>query len=72
MTDKPTKPEPKKILILECADCGHELNRTDPLTKYDAYIASMNARFNAGKCPNGCRSTFSDLNLNTKITEISA
>lgn len=60
------------ILILKCADCGAELNRTPALTQEDAAHARIFSAFAGGKCPKGCRSTFSDLNINTTIAEIPA
>lgn len=56
-----------KVLILQCNDCGLELNRSNPLTDEEVPKAKLFSGFAAGPCPNGCRSTFSDLNLNTKI-----
>lgn len=66
--------EPTKvILVLKCRDCGTELNRSDrPLTEEQARQARLNSAFAAGPCPKGCRSTFSDLNINTIIEEIPA
>ena len=60
----------KKIFILRCNDCGAELNRTEPLDEQAQSTARINSAFAAGACPNGCRSTFSDLNINTRIEEI--
>ena len=65
-------PERKVILVLSCADCEKELDRTDPLTKKQATMARVASGLNSVKCPNGCRSTFSDCNWNTRITEIQA
>lgn len=62
----------KKIAILSCADCGHELNRSIPFEAKDEGKVRMTSGFASGKCPKGCRSTFSDLNLNTKIKIIDA
>jgi hypothetical protein len=59
----------KVILILRCADCGQELNRTPPLTREEANTARVFSAMAAGRCPNGCRSTFSDLNINTRVEE---
>jgi len=61
-----------KVLVLKCRDCGRELNRTEPLTEEQASHARITSAFAAGACPNGCRSTFSDLNINTEIEEIEA
>lgn len=54
-------------LTIHCADCGAELNRTPPLTDEQAAEARVFSAFAAGRCPNGCRSTFTDLNINTRI-----
>jgi hypothetical protein len=59
-----------KILVLKCRDCGRELNRTAALTAEEASKARIYSVFAAAACPNGCRSTFSDLNINTEIEEI--
>ena len=61
-----------KILILKCADCGTELNRTVPLANDEVYKAKINSAFAGRQCPNGCRFTFKDLNINTRIEEIEA
>ena len=61
-----------KILILRCADCGAELNRTKPVTANEADRARIHSAFAAGRCPHGCRSTFTDLNINTRIEEVAA
>lgn len=63
---------PLVILVLRCADCGQELNRTRPLTPDEAAFARVNSAMVAGRCPKGCRSTFSDLNINTRIEEFPA
>lgn len=59
----------KIVLIMRCADCGEELNRTGPLTQEQAARARILSAFAGGKCPKGCRSTFSNLNINTVIDE---
>ena len=54
-----------------CGDCGTEMNSTVEMTaeeiRKDWTRLVMSSGFNAGKCPNGCRSTFSDLNINTDL-----
>lgn len=60
--------QPKKLKIAKvfCRDCGEVLNETVPFPGEEVgkvLISSVNA---AGPCPRGCRSTFTDLNLNTK------
>lgn len=67
-----TQAEAKVILIMRCNDCGAELNRTNPLNPRDVASARLFSAFAGGKCPCGCRSTFSDLNINTRIEEIPA
>jgi len=61
--------EQKYVLVLRCRDCGAELNRTHPLTKQETSHARVASGFAGRPCPNGCRSTFSDLNINTRIDE---
>lgn len=56
-----------KIAILKCGECGAELNRSVPFEEKDESKVRLTSGFAAGPCPKGCRSTFSDLNLNTKI-----
>lgn len=56
-------------LTIHCAECGRELNRTVPLTDDQKSFARVSSGLAAGPCPNGCRSTFTDLNLNTRIQE---
>ena len=66
----------KYIVRLLCADCGKELNRSKEMTGKEIcdnwVMIVMGSGFNAGKCKKGCRSTFSDLNINTdfKITKV--
>lgn len=52
---------------LRCADCGAVLNETIPVSDADKAICAITSGFVAGQCPNGCRSTFSDMNINTKL-----
>lgn len=56
-----------RIAIIHCADCGKELNRSIPFEKQDEAKVRMTSGFAAGPCPEGCRSTFSDLNINTRV-----
>lgn len=64
-----------KVFLL-CADCDQKLNETVELTANEIYKdwgrITMGAGFNAGNCPNGCRSTFSDLNINTRQKVVDA
>jgi len=54
--------------ILRCRDCGTEVNRTRLLTEQEKGQAALFSAFAAGHCPKGCRSTFSDLNINTTLS----
>lgn len=56
-----------KIAILTCTDCGTELNRSHPFKPEEEGTIRLTSGLVAGKCPKGCRSTFSDLNLNTDL-----
>lgn len=56
-----------KQAILKCGDCHMELNRSEPFIPEDESKVRMTSGMAAGPCPRGCRSTFSDLNLNTSI-----
>lgn len=56
-----------KIAILKCNDCGKELNRSIPFEDADESKVRNTSVFSGGPCPNGCRSTFRDLNINTNI-----
>ena len=62
----------KKIAILKCRDCKCELNRSKPYEDKHEGKVVVSSAFAAGPCPNGCRSTFKDLNLNTEIERIDA
>ena len=53
--------------ILKCKDCGAELNRAEHVPEGEKTRIAIAAPLVAGSCPNGCRSTFSDCNLNTTI-----
>jgi hypothetical protein len=57
----------KYMGIIRCADCGAELNRTVLIDEPEKGNLAFGSAFAAGKCPNGCRSTFSDLNINTTL-----
>jgi len=56
---------------LVCADCGGQLNVTSEFSKKELREAWTHLCFSsglvAGKCPKGCRSTFSDCNINTRL-----
>src|SRR5579863_4443701 len=57
----------KIVLVLNCADCGKELNRTKEIKARDYTLAVLSGPLNTMPCPNGCRSTASDMNMNTKM-----
>jgi hypothetical protein len=56
-----------RIAIIKCADCGEELNRTLPFPPEAEAKIRMTSALAAGPCPKGCRSTFTDMNINTRI-----
>lgn len=64
-----------KILV-KCADCGAIMNETVPIkgeelkSKWSQLV--ITAPFNIRQCKNGCRSTFSDLNLNHDLVIVEA
>ena len=60
--------EPMFVGILRCRDCGAELNRTKPVTEEHKSRIALFSAFAASNCPNGCRSTWSDLNINTDLS----
>lgn len=55
---------------LLCADCKQELNRTKPLSGKELHdnwlFIVMGSPLMNNQCPKGCRSTFTDCNMNTK------
>lgn len=56
---------------LLCADCETELNSTREFSKEELRSAWGHLVMSSGlvtkACPKGCRSTFSDLNINTRM-----
>lgn len=54
--------------VLTCHDCGHELNRAVGVPENERTQVAISSPLVAGRCPNGCRSTFSDCNLNYDLT----
>ena len=54
------------IIVVECADCGKELNRSKPLTSREYTQAIITQPLCTARCPNGCRSTASDCNANVR------
>ena len=63
--------EGKYVVRLRCKDCGHELNSTSEMTgtQINANWATLaiGSALVSGRCPKGCRSTFSDCNINTEM-----
>jgi hypothetical protein len=56
---------------LFCRECSTELNSSIPMhgdeIRRNWTSISMGSAFCAGRCPKGCRPTFSDLNINTRL-----
>ncbi len=52
---------------LICADCGAVLNTAEHVPESKKAWVAFTSGGAAGPCPNGCRSTFSDMNWNTKL-----
>ena len=53
--------------ILTCRDCDTILNTAERVPESEKGRVAVSSGFAAGPCPKGCRSSFSDLNLNTKL-----
>jgi len=62
-----TASEPLWRATLHCADCGEVLNTAEHVPESEKSRVSMASPLVAGRCPKGCRSTLSDLNMNTRI-----
>jgi len=63
--------EEKYVLEVKCTDCGHVLNSTvvmtgEELSNHWSRLV-MSSPLVTGGCPEGCRSTFSDCNINTDM-----
>ena len=52
---------------LKCHDCGAVLNTATDVPESKKLQVIISSGLAAGKCPNNCRSTLSDLNLNTDL-----
>jgi hypothetical protein len=52
---------------LRCRECGTVLNTAEHVPEDRKVRVAMTAPFNCGRCPKGCRPTFSDLNLKTTL-----
>lgn len=59
-------PDGEFVLVLNCADCGAELNRSRVITAREYTQAVLTGPLCTKPCPRGCRSTFSDMNMNTR------
>lgn len=53
--------------VLTCADCGQVLNTAEHVPESEKSQVTLFSGLAAGPCPKGCRSTFSDVNLNTRL-----
>lgn len=49
--------------VCTCKDCGTELNRAEHVPEAEQTHVAIAAPLMVGRCPNGCRSTWSDCNL---------
>ncbi len=56
--------DPTSTYVLTCRDCGGELNRAIGVPESKKGRVVVGAPLMAGRCKTGCRSTFSDCNLN--------
>jgi hypothetical protein len=52
---------------LLCSDCKAVLNTAEDVPGDQRGHVAVSSALMAGKCPNGCRSTFSDCNINTEL-----
>ena len=53
--------------ILKCHDCHAVLNTAENVPEEAKGRVTISSALAAGKCHNGCRSTFSDANINTDL-----
>lgn len=64
-----------KMLLL-CADCRAEMNSTTEMTAREVedewMKLALGSALVAGRCPKGCRATFSDCNINTRLVLVDA
>ena len=58
-------PDGEFVIVILCKDCQRELNRSKPITRKEYTEAVMSGPLCTKPCPNGCRSTYSDMNMNT-------
>lgn len=63
--------EGKYVVRLRCKECGAELNATTEMTGAQVLAnwvkLAIGSAFVVWKCPKGCRSPFSVLNINTEM-----
>lgn len=67
MTADTEKREKHYTAICRCRECKTELNRADNVPESKKLQIIMSAPLVAGRCPQKCRSTFSDCNMNIEI-----
>ena len=65
------RPERWYVVRLKCRDCGAELNSTTAMTG-NQLLANwgklvIGSALVCKSCPNGCRATLKDININTEI-----
>jgi hypothetical protein len=61
------------VVKIQCADCGAVLNTSTVFENLqalrDAWVGlCCSSGLVTGSCPKGCRSTFSDCNINTRMS----
>ena len=52
---------------LKCHDCGAVLNTATNVPENKKLQVIISSALVAGSCPNGCRASFSDCNMNTDL-----
>jgi hypothetical protein len=60
------------IAVMKCGDCGTELRRSNPFPPKDRPFVLLSSALMNERCPNGCRATYSDCNMNTAFDFIDA
>lgn len=64
-------PEGRYVVRIKCRDCGTEINSTKEMTGNQVLANWGKLVISSGlvsrSCPNGCRATFSDCNINTDM-----
>lgn len=71
LNDIPKNNQDCYVVHIVCSDCGEILNSSHVMTGEDIHknwtTMCLTSGFASKSCPKGCRSTFSDLNINTKF-----